>query len=68
MEFLVGTTECRTPPAEVSEQQGREFASADQIAREGDETVQVIGPRAAFSLGLRNHYLTLPSGETFVQN
>ena len=36
--------------------------------REGDETVQVIGPRAAFSLGLRNHYLTLPSGETSVQS
>jgi putative transposase len=32
-----------------------------------DETVQVSGTRAAFSLGLRNHYLTLPSGETSVR-
>src|SRR6266498_1487070 len=26
-----------------------------------DEAVQVSGPRAVFSLGLRNHYVTLPS-------
>ena len=51
-------------PAEVSEQPSGEFTSADQVAGEGDETVQVSGPCAAFSLGLRNHYLTLPSGET----
>ena len=32
----------------------------------GDETVQVSGSRAAFSLALRNHYFTLPGGKTFV--
>ena len=37
------------------------------FAREGDETVQVTGSRAAFSLGLRHHKLTLPRGQTSVQ-
>jgi hypothetical protein len=44
-----GDAKYRAPPAEVSEQPSREFASANQIAGAGDETVQVIGPCAAFS-------------------
>jgi len=40
--------ECRTSPAKVSEQSSGEFASADEIAREGDEAVQVGEPGAAF--------------------
>jgi len=42
------------------------FSSANQVAEQGDETVQVSAPLTAFSLGLRNHFLTLPSGETSV--
>jgi len=58
--------ECRSLPGQVAEQSRREFASADQIAREGDEAVQVSEPGAAFSLSLRDHHLALPSGETSV--
>src|SRR5258705_13990048 len=36
----------------------------NEVARACDETIQVTGPRAAFSLGLRNHFFTLPSGAT----
>jgi len=42
-------------PAKVSEQPGREFTSANQVARARDEALQIRGPGAAFSLGLRNH-------------
>src|SRR5215471_16598586 len=45
-----------------------EFTSADQIAGACDETFQISRPCAAFSFGVRNHYLTLPSGETSVQS
>ena len=45
---------------------GREFTSANEVAGAIDETVQVSGTCAAFSLGLRNHFVTLPSGETSV--
>src|SRR5260370_13298309 len=31
-----------------------------RIAREGDETVQISGPRPTLSLCLRDHHLTLP--------
>lgn len=48
-------------------QSHRDKNSADQIAREGDEALQVCRPCAAFSLGLRNHYFTLPSRKTPVQ-
>src|ERR1700687_5351909 len=51
-----------------AEQSGREFPSADQIAGARDETVQISRSRATFSFGLRNHYLTLPSGATTVQS
>ena len=37
-----------------------------KVARARDETLQVRRPSAAFSLGLRSHYLALPSGETSV--
>jgi hypothetical protein len=60
-------TERRTSPTEVSEQPRREFASANEIARACNEEIQVSGPRAAFSLSLRDHKLTLPSRETLVQ-
>lgn len=53
-------------PREVSKQPRREFASANEIARAIDETVQIIRPRTAFSLRLRNHYLSLPRGKTSV--
>jgi hypothetical protein len=49
---------------EVSEQQGREFSSANQVAGAIDETVQISGTWTAFSLVLRNHFLVLPSGKT----
>jgi putative transposase len=52
--------------AAVSQQSGREFSSANQVARACDETIQVRGPRAALSLGFRNHYVTLPGGKTLV--
>src|SRR5258705_3087499 len=52
------------PATETSEQSGREFTSANKVARACHETIQVTGPRATFSLGLRNHFLTLPSGAT----
>jgi len=55
-------TQCRTPSAKVSEQSGREFTSGNEVARACHETIQVTGPRAAFSLGLRNYFLALPSG------
>jgi DNA-binding FrmR family transcriptional regulator len=57
----------RALPAEVSKQPSREFTSANQVAGACDETVQICRTRAAFSLGVRNHYLTLPSGETSVE-
>jgi len=60
-------TERRTSPTEVSEQPRREFASANEIARACNEEIQVSRPRAAFSLSLRDHKLTLPSRETLVQ-
>ena len=40
---------------------------ANYTARVCDETIQVIGPLAAFSLGLRKHYLTLPSGKISIE-
>jgi hypothetical protein len=58
------TTQCRTPPTEVSEQPSGKFSSAPQIVRAGDETLQVTGSRTTVSLSLRNHCLTLPSGTT----
>jgi transposase-like protein len=42
-------------PTEISEQPRGEFASAHQVAGEADETVQVAGPWATFSVGLRHH-------------
>jgi putative transposase len=57
-------SQCRTPATEISEQSGREFTSANEIARACDETIQVTGPRSAFSLGLWNHFLTLPRWAT----
>ena len=59
-----GVAECRSLPGQVAEQPSGEFSSADQAAGAGDETLQGSQARATFSLGLRNHYLTLPSGET----
>ena len=56
-------SQCRTPAPETSEQSRREFTSANVVAR-ACEAIQVTGPRAAFSLGLRNHFLTLSSGAT----
>jgi putative transposase len=50
--------------AKVSEQSGREFTSGNEVARACHETIQVTGPRAAFSLSLRNYFLALPSGQT----
>ena len=57
-------TQCRTPSAKVSEQSGREFTAGNEVARACHETIQVTGPRPAFSLGLRNYFLALPSGQT----
>ena len=37
-------------------------------SREGDETIQVGGPRAALPFGLRDYQLTLPCGKTSVQS
>jgi transposase-like protein len=45
-----------------------EIHISDQIAREGDEALQVRGSCTAFSFCFRNHYLTLPSGTTPVQH
>ena len=59
-------SECRTPATEVCEQPCGEFTSANEIAGACDETVQISRPRATFSLSLRNHWLTLPSGTTSV--
>ena len=50
------------------DQPSGEFTSADQIARAGDEAVQVSGPCPTLSLSLRNHHIVLPSGETSVQS
>jgi hypothetical protein len=50
------------------QQPGREFASANQVAGACDEAIQISRSGAAFSLSLRDHYLTLPSGETSVQS
>ena len=55
--------ERRTSSAQVSEQWGREFASINQVAGACDEAMQISGPRPAFSLSLRDHYVTLQSGE-----
>ena len=57
---------CRALPGQGAEQSGREFASANQIKGAADETFQVSGPRAALSLRLRDHHLTLPGWETSV--
>jgi hypothetical protein len=46
---------------EVSKQPSLEFTSANQVARAGDEALQVPGPRAAFYLGLRAELVTFPS-------
>ena len=54
----------RTLPAEVSEQPRGEFSSTNQVARAGDETVQIRRTRAALSLGVRDHHVTLPAGAT----
>jgi len=51
----------------LQEQPRREFASANEIARACNEEIQVSRPRAAFSLSLRDHKLTLSSRETPVQ-
>jgi putative transposase len=48
--------------------QNNRAENSHQPTRLRDETIQVTGPRAAFSLGLRNHFLTLPSGKTSVQS
>jgi transposase-like protein len=53
--------QCRAPSAEVSEQSSREFSSANQVARAGDETIQVIGSRATLSICVRHYFLTLPT-------
>jgi putative transposase len=63
-ELLPSVEHCQQ---KVSKQPSREFTSANQVAGACDETVQICRTRAAFSLGVRNHYLTLPSGETSVQ-
>jgi DDE domain len=60
--------QCRALPSEVSEQSRRELTSTNEIAGACDETVQVIRTRAAFSLGLWNHCVTLPRRETSVQS
>ncbi len=52
---------CRALPGQGTEQSGREFTSANQVAGASDETVQVNGPRAVFSPSLRDHHLTLPA-------
>jgi hypothetical protein len=56
------------PPAEIPKQSSRKFASANQTAGACDEEIQVSGSSAALSFGLRDHYLTLPSGATPVQS
>jgi hypothetical protein len=59
---------CRTLPAEVSEQPRGEFTSANQVAERVMRRFKSAGHAQRFSLGLRNHYLTLPSWETPVQS
>jgi transposase-like protein len=46
----------------VSEQPSRELTSDNQIARKGDEAVQVGGTCSTFPLGLRADLITFPSG------
>jgi len=46
---------------QVAEQSAENSHQPTRIEGAGDE-VQVSGPRAALSFGLRNHWLTLPSG------
>jgi hypothetical protein len=60
--------QCRASPEQGAEQPSGEFTSADQIAREGDEAVQVSASRPALPLGLRDHHVILSSGETSVQS
>ena len=52
-----GRVHYRAPPRHVSccKQSRREFASANQVEGACDEAVQVIGPRAALPLSLRNY-------------
>ena len=57
-EVLSGVERC---PGQGTEQSGREFTSANQVAGASDETVQVNEPRAVFSPSLRDHHLTLPA-------
>ena len=45
-----------------------ENSPADQIARAGDETVQISGPRPTLSLSLRNYHIALSSGTTSIQS
>ena len=45
----------RASLSQGAEQPRREFAPAHQVAGEADETVQVAGPWATFSVGLRHH-------------
>ena len=52
----------------MAEQPSGEFTSADEIAREGDEAVQVSASRPALPLGLRDHRVILSSGETSAQS
>jgi putative transposase len=54
------------PSVEHCQDSGRTIAprihSADQLAGAGNETVQVRATGAAFSFGLWDHHLTLPTG------
>jgi hypothetical protein len=60
--------QCRASPEQVAEQPSGEFTSADQIAREDYEAVQVSASRPALPLGLRDHHVILSSEETSVQS
>jgi hypothetical protein len=40
----------------------------NQIARAGNATVQISGPRSTLSLSLWNYHNALPSGETSIQS
>src|SRR5258708_923642 len=46
--------QCRASPEQGAEQPSGEFTSADEIAREGDEAVQVSASRSALPLSLRD--------------
>ena len=50
-----------TPAIEVSEQSGRELASADPATRTGDETLQINPARATVPVGVQRHLAALPA-------